>query len=89
MRYQCKVNGEFANFSSGGYPKLERNGTKYRIVFRVSASLSRSIEIDLGVTLGDELDDEDDKDDKEGNAVSVQLNLLLLFVMLAAIFAFK
>ena len=39
--------------------------------------------------MGDELDDEDDKDDKEGNAVSVQLNLLLLFVMLAAIFSFK
>ena len=45
--------------------------------------------------MGDELDDEDDEDDKddkddeEGNAVSVQLNFLLLFVMLAAIFAFN
>ena len=64
-------------------------GKKYRIAFRVPANLSRSIEIDPGVTLGDELEDEDDKDDKEGNAVSVQLNFLLLFVMLAAIFAFN
>ena len=67
-------------------------GKKYRIAFRVPANLSRSIEIDPGVTLGDELDDEDDKDDKddkEGNAVSVQLNFLLLFVMLAAILAFN
>ena len=64
-------------------------GKKYRITFRVPANFSKSIEIDPGVTLGDELDDEDDKDDKEGNAVSVQLNFLLLFVMLAAIFAFN
>ncbi|XP_027054461.1 skeletal aspartic acid-rich protein 2-like [Pocillopora damicornis] len=86
---KCKVNGKFANFSSGGYPKLEKVRDKYRIAFRVPANLSRSIEIDPGVTLGDELEDEDDKDDKEGNAVSVQLNFLLLFVMLAAIFAFN
>ena len=73
-------------------------GKKYRITFRVPANFSKSIEIDPGGTLGDELDDEDDKDDKndkddkddkEGNAVSVQLNFLLLFVMLAAIFAFN
>ena len=42
--------------------------------------------------MGDEFyyeDDNDDKDDKVRNAVSVQLNFLLLFVMLAAIFAFN
>ena len=57
------------------------------------ANLSKSIEIDPGLTLGDEFYYEDgegykcDIDDKGGNAVSLQLNLLLLFVMLAAIFA--
>ena len=35
----------------------------------------------------DNKDDKDDKDDKEGNAVSVQPNLLLPFVMLTAILA--
>ena len=42
--------------------------------------------------MGDEFyyeDDNDDKDDKVRNKVSVQLNFLLLFVMLAAIFAFN
>ena len=48
--------------------------------------------------MGDELDDEDDKDDKndkddkddkEGNAVSIELNLLLFFLMVVAISAFN
>ena len=62
------------------------------IYFQIPANLSKSIEIDPGVTLGDEFyyeDDNDDKDDKVCNAVSVQLNFLLLFAMLAAIFAFN
>ena len=60
--------------------------------FEMGLTSSKSIEIDPGVTLGDEFyyeDDNDDKDDKVRNAVSVQLNFLLLFVMLAAIFAFN
>ena len=62
------------------------------IYLRISTNLSKSIEIDPGVTLGDEFyyeDDNDDKDDKVCNAISVQLNFMLLFVMLAAIFAFN
>ena len=62
------------------------------IYLQIPAKLSKSIKIDPGVTLGDEFyyeDDNDDKDDKVCNAVSVQLNFLLLFVMLAAIFAFN
>ena len=62
------------------------------IYLQVPANLSKSIEIDPGVTLGDEFyyeDDNDDKDDKVCNAISVQLNFMLLFVMLAAIFAFN
>ena len=59
------------------------------IYFQIPVNLSRSIEIDPGVTLGDEFYYEDDRDDKESNAFSVQLNLLLLFVMLASIFAFN
>ena len=54
--------------------------------FEMGLTSSKSIEIDPGVTLGDEFyyeDDNDDKDDKVCNAVSVQLNFLLLFVMLA------
>ena len=62
------------------------------IYLQIPANLSKSIEIDLGVTLGDEFyyeDDNDDKDDTVCNAISVQLNFMLLFVMLAAIFAFN
>lgn len=90
---KCKVDGKFVYFESDDYPKLEQIGKRYRIGFLVPANLSKSIEIDPGLTLGDEFYYEDgegykcDIDDKGGNAVSLQLNLLLLFVMLAAIFA--
>ena len=60
------------------------------IYLQIPAKLSKSIEIDPGVTLGDEFYyEDDDKDDTVCNAISVQLNFMLLFVMLAAIFAFN
>ena len=62
------------------------------IYLQIPANLSKSIKIDPGVTLGDEFyyeDDNDDKDDKVCNAISVQLNFMLLFMMLAAIFTFN
>ena len=62
------------------------------IYLQIPANLSKSIKIDPGVTLWDEFyyeDDNDDKDDKVCNAISVQLNFMLLFMMLAAIFAFN
>ena len=71
---------------------VRKVGSRSMIYLQIPANLSKSIEIDPGVTLGDEFyyeDDNDDKDDKVRNAVSVQLNFLLLFVMLAAIFAFN
>lgn len=96
---KCKINGKFANFSSSDYPKLETTGNKHRLVFRVPADqFSKTIEVDPGVTLGDTIeeddenvdnkDDKNDKDNKDNkdDAVSLQLNLLLLFVVLAAIF---
>ena len=58
--------------------------------FEMGLTSSKSIEIDPGVTLGDEFYyEDDDKDDTVCNAISVQLNFMLLFVMLAAIFAFN
>ncbi|PFW88430.1 hypothetical protein AWC38_SpisGene25751, partial [Stylophora pistillata] len=89
---KCKINGKFANFSKGDYPKLMLNGGKHRIVFRVPGNHGKSIEIDPGVTLGDETDsngsDGSDGSDDSGAVTAAQLNLMLFFVMLASVFAF-
>ena len=69
---------------------VRKVGSRSMIYLQVPANLSKSIEIDPGVTLGDEFYyEDDDKDDTVCNAISVQLNFMLLFVMLAAIFAFN
>ena len=71
---------------------VEKVGKRYMMYFEMGLTSSKSIEIDRVMTLGDEFyyeDDNDDKDDKVCNAISAQLNFLLLFVMLASIFAFN
>lgn len=85
---KCNVDGKFIYFRD----EVRKIGSRFMIYLQIPAKLSKSIEIDPGVTLGDEFyyeDDNDDKDDKVCNAISVQLNFMLLFVMLAAIFAFN
>lgn len=84
---KCKINGRLANFSKSDYPKLMSNGGKHRIVFRVPGNGTKSIEIDPGVTLGDETDN-NGSDDSDA-VTAAQLNLMLFFVMLASVFAFK
>ena len=69
---------------SGDYPKFMPQGGKNWLILKVP-KFNRTVELDPGVTLGDE-DDDDDKD--KDQAASIQLNLLLFFVMLTSLFAF-
>ena len=75
---------------SGDFPKVETQGIKYRLLFRVPR-FSDSVFIDPGVSLS-ESDDDDGGEPGEptepSEASSIQLNIFMLVVMVTTLFMF-